>query len=273
VSARRTFEVIAFDGDDTLWHNERGYRESRDRFRAILADADIALDDAALEAAINDVEMRNLAFYGYGVPSFVLSLIEAAIGLSDGGITGRHIDEIIELARRMITADVELFPGVLPTVRALSREYPLMLITKGDLLHQRSKLSRSGLERHFRFVEVVSHKTPEVYEAILVRHGIEPSRFLMVGNSMRSDVLPVVEVGGWAVHVPAALTWSHEHAHPSDAARHRFFERASLEGLAPFVRALAMRLKRTHVKVRGKRTPKTIPRRVSRRPIGRRRSP
>jgi putative hydrolase of the HAD superfamily len=272
VSTRRTFEVIAFDGDDTLWHNERGYRESRDAFQTILADAGIILDDEALEAAINDVEMRNLAFYGYGVPSFVLSLIEAAIGLSEGGITGHHIDEIIELARRMITADVELFPGVLPTLRALSREYPLMLITKGDLLHQRSKLSRSGLERHFRFVEVVSHKTPEVYQAILTRHGIQPSRFLMVGNSMRSDVLPVVEVGGWAVHVPAALSWSHEHAQPTDSARHRFFERTSLEGLAPFVRALAMRLERTNVKVRGKRSRKTVPRRVRRGPAARRRS-
>jgi putative hydrolase of the HAD superfamily len=135
----------------------------------------------------------------------------------------------------MITADIELFPGAATALASLAASYPLMLITKGDLLHQRSKLDRSGLQEHFRYVEVVSHKTPEVYSAILSRYGVEPARFLMVGNSLRSDVLPVVDIGGWAVHVPAALTWSHEHADPSEQARQRYFERPSLDGLTDLI--------------------------------------
>jgi putative hydrolase of the HAD superfamily len=114
-----------------------------------------------------------------------------------------------------------------------------MLNTKGDLLHQRSKLERSGLQPHFRFVEVVSHKTADVYAAILARYGVEPSRFLMVGNSLRSDVLPVIDLGGWAVYIPAALTWSHEHADPAVEARRRFVQHASLDGLPALVETFA----------------------------------
>ena len=220
----RAFDLIAFDADDTLWHNERAYRDSRQRFREILATAGIILTEDEVEAHINESEVRNLSLYGYGVSNFVLSLIETAIGLSDGRIPARHIEEIIDLARRMITSDVELFPYVEPTLRALARRYPLMLITKGDLLHQRSKLARSGLEPYFQFVEVVSHKTPEVYSAILARHGVEPSRFLMIGNSLRSDILPVLAIGGQAVHVPYAITWVHEHADVPPDQQGRYYE-------------------------------------------------
>jgi putative hydrolase of the HAD superfamily len=231
----RAFDLIAFDADDTLWHNERAYRDSRQRFREILAAAGIVLTEDEVEAHINESEVRNLSLYGYGVSNFVLSLIETAIGLSDGRIPARHIEEIIDLARRMITSEVELFPYAESTLRALARRYPLMLITKGDLLHQRSKLTRSGLEQYFQFVEVVSHKTPEVYAAILARHRVEPTRFLMIGNSLRSDILPVVEIGGRAVHIPAELTWTHEHADPTSAMRRRYLERESLEHIAVFV--------------------------------------
>jgi putative hydrolase of the HAD superfamily len=234
----RAFDLIAFDADDTLWHNERAYRDSRVRFREILAAADIILTDDEVEAHINETEVRNLSFYGYGVSNFVLSLIETAIGLSDGRIPGRHIEEIIALARRMITSEIELFPFVEPTLRTLARRYPLMLITKGDLLHQRSKLTRSGLERYFQSVEVVSHKTPEVYAAILARHRINPSRFLMIGNSLRSDILPVVKIGGAAVHIPAELSWTHEHADPPTSVRRRYHERESLEKFPAFVEEL-----------------------------------
>lgn len=239
---RPAFDLIAFDADDTLWHNERGYRDSRIRFGAILTAAGIVLTEDEVEAHINEIEVRNLSFYGYGVTNFVLSLIETAIGLSKGHIRGHHIEEIIGLARIMITSEIELFPYVTSTVKTLAGRYPLMVITKGDLLHQRSKLTRSGLEQYFQFVEVVSHKTPEVYAAILTRHKVEPARFLMVGNSLRSDILPVVKIGGQAVHVPAALTWTHEHANPTKHVRTRYQERENLKGFVAFVEEFGGRL-------------------------------
>ena len=140
----------------------------------------------------------------------MLSLIETAIRLTGGRVAGRDIAELLAVAKSMLTSEVELFDGAREALEALSGEYPLALITKGDLLHQRSKLERSGLGPHFRHVEVVSHKTPDVYREILERLGVEPSRFLMVGNSPRSDILPVLGLGGSAVYVPAPLSWSHE---------------------------------------------------------------
>jgi putative hydrolase of the HAD superfamily len=222
-------DLIAFDGDDTLWHNERSYRGARDRFRELLAGAGVVLSADEIEAQVNQTELANLEIYGYGVSSFVLSLVETAIGLTDGRITGADLRGIVELAKQMLTEEIELFPGVRELLTTLAASYPLMLITKGDLLHQTSKLERSGLRDCFRFVEVVSHKTPEVYSAILSRHGIDPNRFLMIGNALRSDVLPVVDAGGWAVHIPAAMSWAHEHADMPPHARGRYFEVAALE--------------------------------------------
>jgi len=234
--AARRFDLIAFDGDDTLWHNERSYRDARERFRQLLASAGIDLDEAAVEESVNRTELANLEYFGYGVSSFALSLIETAVDLTGGRITGRDLRELVALAREMVSEEMELFEGARETLAGLSGSYPLMLITKGDLLHQTSKLERSGLRPYFSFVEVVSRKTPDVYRAILDRHGVDPDRFLMVGNSLRSDVLPVLELGGWAVHVPAALSWSHEHAdRPEDA--ERFFEVAALSGVPPLIRS------------------------------------
>jgi|SRR5438046_2254121 len=235
---RRAFDLIAFDGDDTLWHNERGYRDGRDRFRRLLASAGVVLDEVEIDEVVNRTELANLTYYGYGVSSFVLSLIETAIDLTSGRIAGSQLSDLIDLAKEMLTAEIELFASAREAVAALGASYPLMLVTKGDLLHQRSKLQRSGLEDHFRFVEVVSHKTPAVYSSILARHGVDPARFLMVGNSLRSDVLPVIEAGGWAVYVPAALSWSHEHADAPAYATSRYFELTTLEGLAGLVRML-----------------------------------
>ena len=234
---RQAFDLIAFDADDTLWHNERSYREGRERFCRLLAGAGVVLSEEAIEAAINRTELTNLEYYGYGVSSFVLSLIETAIDLTDGRIGGADLRGIIVLARHMLTEEVELFAGVRAVLTTLAASYPLMLITKGDLLHQTSKLERSGLRDCFRYVEVVSRKTPGVYAAILARHGVVPDRFLMVGNSLRSDVLPVIEAGGWAVHVPAALSWSHEHADVPAHAEPRCFEVTRLERLCELIEA------------------------------------
>ena len=234
---RGAFDLIAFDADDTLWHNERSYREGRARFGRLLAGAGVVLTEEEIEAAINRTEVANLEYYGYGVSSFVLSLIETAIELTDGRIGGADLRGIIELARHMLTEEVELFAGVREVLTGLAASYPLMLITKGDLLHQTSKLERSGLRDCFRYVEVVSHKTADVYSAILARHRVAPDRFLMIGNSLRSDVLPAVEAGGWAVHVPATLSWSHEHADVPAHAKPRCFEVTRLERLCELIEA------------------------------------
>jgi putative hydrolase of the HAD superfamily len=234
-------DLIAFDGDDTLWHNERSFLDARERFRQMLANAGVTLGEEEIEAHVSRTEVANLEFYGYGVSSFVLSLIETAIDLTGGRIAGSDLRAAIELAKRMLTEEIELFPAVRETVRRLARSWPLMLITKGDLLHQTSKIERSGLRRSFRYLEVVSHKTRDVYAEILARHGVAPDRFLMIGNSLRSDVLPVVEAGGWAVHIPAALSWAHEHADVPPRARGRYFEIAALDRLPDVIDALARR--------------------------------
>jgi putative hydrolase of the HAD superfamily len=234
----RLLDLIAFDGDDTLWHNERSYRDARERFRRLLASAGVDLTEEEIEAQVNQTEIDNIQYYGYGVSSFVLSLIETAIGLTSGRVSGGDVRGLIDLAKQMLTEEVELFAGARETVTTLAERYPLMLITKGDLLHQTSKLERSGLRPYFSHVEVVSHKTPDVYAALLSRHRIDPARFLMVGNSLRSDVLPVIEVGGRAVYVPAALSWVHEHADVPETASRRLVELNGLDALAEFVESL-----------------------------------
>lgn len=237
----RPFDLIAFDGDDTLWHNERSYRDARQRFHALLARAGVAVGTDAINQRINRLELANLEHFGYGVSGFTLSLIETVVELSGHRLAGDDVREVLAIARNMLTQEIELFPGVAETLVALSASYPLMLITKGDLLHQTSKLERSGLRDYFAHVEVVSHKTPDVYRRILARYGVEPGRFLMIGNSLRSDVLPVVEAGGLAVYVPAELTWEHEHADAPDGGHERFFEVPTLTSLTSLVASLEQR--------------------------------
>jgi putative hydrolase of the HAD superfamily len=233
------FDVIAFDADDTLWHNERSYRDGRDRFCRVLATAGVTLDAEAVEAHVNRTELANLPYYGYGVSSFTLSLMETAIELSGGRITGAALREILELAKGMLTETIELFPHTETILTELADQYPLMLITKGDLLHQTSKLERSGLRACFRYVEIVSHKTTDVYAEILTRRGVDAARFLMVGNSLRSDILPIVELGGRAVHVPAALSWAHEDATVPPAFESRYVRAAALDELPAVIARLA----------------------------------
>jgi putative hydrolase of the HAD superfamily len=235
----RPFDLIAFDGDDTLWHNERSYKTAKEHFRRLLADTGVVLTEEQTEALVNSTEVQNVRYYGYGVSSFVLSLIETAIQATGGRIRSTDLRELIDLAKRMLTEDVELFEGAREAVETLAPRYPLIVITKGDLLHQTSKADRSGLRDRFRAIEVVSVKTPPVYAAILDRHHVDPARFLMVGNSIRSDVVPVLELGGWAAHVPAELSWSHEDGEVPGSARHRYFELASLHALPALVESLA----------------------------------
>lgn len=220
---------IGFDADDTLWENERLYREARRRFDSILSA--YGVDLAAANRRVDQIEVQNLAWYGYGAMSFGLSLIEAAVDLTRGEIAGIEISQVIQLTKDMLTAEVELMEGAEQALAALAAEHPLLLITKGEPNHQRSKVERSGLRSHFQHVEIVHEKTAATYAEILARHAAEPANFLMVGNSLKSDVLPVVSLGGWAVHIPSELTWEHEVAEIPADLRARVFEIETLAEL------------------------------------------
>ena len=235
-------ELIGFDADDTLWHNERSYRDARARFFRLLSDHGVELDATEIDAHVHRIEIANIQYYGYGVSSFAMSLLEAAMDLTEGRISGHELRPVLTLAKEMLSEDVELFGGVPGVVTSLASRYPLMLITKGQLLHQTSKLDRSGLRESFRFVEVVSHKTPDVYASILGRHEVNPARFLMVGNSLRSDILPVLEIGGWAAHIPADLSWAHEDADLPEGPMDRHFDLASIESLPDVVATIEQAL-------------------------------
>jgi len=201
------FDTIAFDADDTLWHNERLYVNAQAKFKQLLAHYH---NPEWIDERLYQTEMRNLDHFGYGIKAFALSMIETALELTEGRISGSDIQTIINLAREMLTADVELLEHVADTIPSMAATYPLMLITKGDLRDQEMKIARSGLAAHFRYVEIVSDKTRDNYEVLLRRYGIAPDRFLMVGNSLRSDILPVLALGASAVYVPYRLTWAHE---------------------------------------------------------------
>jgi putative hydrolase of the HAD superfamily len=201
------FDIIAFDADDTLWHNERLYSKAQDKLAGILAGYDV---NEKVREELYAREVQNIPIYGYGIKSFALSMIELSIELTKGNLQAKDVAKIIDIAKEMLTAEVDLFEHAQSTVGELSKSFDLMVITKGDLLDQELKLKRSGIDEHFRCVEIVSEKTHEVYSSILSKYRIEPKRFLMVGNSLKSDILPVVQAGGHAVFVPYDLTWAHE---------------------------------------------------------------
>ena len=201
------FDLIAFDADDTLWHNEVLYTEAQDKLTRLLSSY---ADGETVDQRLYQTEMSNLKHYGYGIKSFTLSMIEAAVELTSGEIRGAEILQIVGFAKEMLTSQVLLLEHAEETVCELARSYELMVITKGDLLDQQSKLSRSGLGDCFRYVEVVSQKTQGTYESLLARYRIESQRFLMVGNSLKSDILPVLTLGGQAVYIPYHTTWAHE---------------------------------------------------------------
>ena len=202
--------VIAFDGDDTLWHNETIFSMTQDRFRALIG-AHVDLPGSAIDARLVETERQNLATYGYGIKGFVLSMVETAIAITDGRIPARDIEAILGFGRSMLAHPVQLIEGareVLETLR--DRDHELWLLTKGDLFDQESKLARSALSPFFDRVEIVSEKDESTYLRLLERHGVVPDEFAMVGNSIRSDVLPVLAIGGRAFHVPYEITWAHE---------------------------------------------------------------
>lgn len=199
--------IIALDADDTLWHNMQLFMTVETRFQEMLADHG---EPEEIAGRLFETETRNLEHFGYGVKGFTLSMIETAIELSDGAVTAREIAAIVEMGREMVHSPIELLDFVEPTIRRLASSHELMLLSKGDLFDQESKLARSGLGDYFRHVEIVSRKTPEVYADVLRRYDLAPEQFVMVGDSLRSDVLPVLEIGARAIHVPFPIIWAHE---------------------------------------------------------------
>src|SRR5262245_15876792 len=219
------FDIIAFDADDTLWHNEPLYRGAQHQVLDVLAHY---LDRDWIERQMHETEIRNLEHYGYGIKGFTLSMSETAIELTEGRISGAEIGQIIELTREMFKAPVELLDGVEETIKKLASSHDLMLITKGDLFEQQAKIARSGLADHFSRIEIVPVKISETYQSIAAKHMSNPHHFLMFGNSMRSDILPVIEMGGRAIHIPYETTWEHEIVPEKELADREFIRLAHI---------------------------------------------
>lgn len=207
MSTYKNIKVIAFDADDTLWVNETYYREAEKKFAKLLTKYET---ENKLDQELFMTEMNNLHLYGYGIKSFVLSMIESALLVSNQKVKSEVIKQIIEIGKEMLQKPLELLEGVEETLMALKPNYRLILATKGDLLDQERKLEKSGLIKYFHHIEILSDKKPDNYEKLLSHLDIPSSKFLMVGNSLKSDVLPLLEIGARAIHIPYHTTWAHE---------------------------------------------------------------
>lgn len=226
--------LIGFDADDTLWQNETFFRLTQARVESLL---DGHADPAHLHDRLLAAERRNLGHYGFGVKGFVLSMIETAIEVTEGRVPAAVIAEILAAGREMLEHPIELLPHARKAVEWAARDHRVVLITKGDLLDQERKLAQSGLGDLFHAVEIVSDKRAEVYRRLFARHGTDPGQAMMIGNSLKSDVLPVIEAGGFGVHVPHALTWALEHAEAPQG-HARFFAIPNLAALPSLLAGL-----------------------------------
>ena len=227
----RPVTVLGFDADDTLWQNEQFYRLTEAQFARLLGD--YAEGDHVTERLLA-AERRNLAHYGYGIKGFTLSMIETALEITEGRVPTRVIGEILEIGRALLSHPVECMPHARAVLEALRGQYYLVLITKGDLFDQERKLAQSGLGDFFDAVEIVSEKTAVTYRRVFARVGDGPDRAAMIGNSLKSDVVPAIAAGAWGIFVPHDLTWVLERVDkPSEAPRFR--EIADLEALLPLL--------------------------------------
>ena len=217
----RNVKVVAFDADDTLWVNEPIFKKAHQDFAEIVSQW-IGFDE--IPAELYKTEVRNIPIYGFGIKGFILSMIETSIRVSQGEISAAQIGDIIGIGKGMQRHPVELLPEVEDTLETLSARYRLIVATKGDLIEQQRKLRESNLEKYFHHVEVMSDKTPDYYRKLIKHLDIETEDFLMIGNSIRSDILPVLEIGGHAIHVPYHLNWIHEQVDDFDTNRPRFME-------------------------------------------------
>jgi putative hydrolase of the HAD superfamily len=202
-------EIVGIDGDDTLWHSEGHFHVTEQAYVELLAPW---VDARTASAALLEAERRNLAVFGYGVKGFTLSMIETALTLTEYRIDGIHIERIISLGKELLSHPVELLDGVAETIATLGGDHRLVLITKGDLFHQESKVAASGVSELFERIEIVAEKDTQTYMRVIGAMGAPPGAFCMIGNSVRSDIAPVLEIGGAGVHVPYHVTWALEHA-------------------------------------------------------------
>lgn len=201
-------KVIAFDADDTLWVNEPYFQNTEQKFCALMEEY---LPQHTVSRELLKIEIANLALYGYGIKGYILSMIEAAIEVSDGTISTGAIDKIIGFGKELLNEPIELLENVEEVLEALKGKYRLVVATKGDLLDQERKLKKSGLSHYFHHIEIMSDKGEKDYLKLLRHLDIRPAEFMMIGNSLKSDIIPVISIGGHGVHVPYHTTWAHEH--------------------------------------------------------------
>lgn len=229
-----TISIVGLDADDTLWHNETIFRMTHDRFSALLAEF---ADNETVEARLAEVERRNIGIYGYGAKGFTLSMLETALAISDRQVSATTLDEILTAGREMMGHPIEPLPGVIDALAVLNNEVKLVLITKGDLFHQETKLAASGLGDYFEGVEIVSEKTADTYRKVFARYGEGPETALMAGNSVKSDILPALQAGAYAALIPYHLVWAHEAAE-APATHPRYRELATLADLPAWIAEL-----------------------------------
>ena len=230
-----SIRVVAFDGDDTLWHNETRFNLTQSALRDLLRRH---VPDADVDRHLAQTEMRNLSLYGYGVKAFTLSMLETAIQVTEGRIPTADLDVILGWGKKMLGEPTELLDGVEEALRDLNGRYELLLITKGDLFDQESKLARSGLAEMFSGVEILSEKNEGAYRSVLRRRLIDPGDFVMVGNSLRSDIAPVVAIGARGVHIPYPLTWHHEQVPEAKMPREGWYRLERISELGVLLDAL-----------------------------------
>jgi putative hydrolase of the HAD superfamily len=205
-------ELVGFDADDTLWRSEDYFQAAQAEFERILGQY-VDLADARVHDCLLETERRNVKLFGYGAKGMTLSMVETAIVATGERISARDLHRLVALGKEILAHPVELLPGVCEAVAQVAARYRLVLITKGDLFHQEAKIAASGLAGQFTRIEIVSEKDPPAYARVLRECGVPAAHFCMVGNSMRSDIEPVVRLGGWGVHVPYHLTWAYEAEH------------------------------------------------------------
>ena len=227
--------VIAFDADDTLWVNETYFREAEEKFASLLEDF---LPQHAIMKELYRTEITNLSLYGYGIKGFMLSMIETALRISGEKMPIALVEKIIQIGQEMLGKPVDLLPGVKEVLQSLQGKYRIVLATKGDLVDQERKLQKSGLEGFFHHIEIMSEKRASDYEKLIKHLDIQASEFLMIGNSLKSDILPILELGGYGIHVPFHTTWVHEQV-DHEVKHERFFTAAHLEEAAACIQSFA----------------------------------
>jgi putative hydrolase of the HAD superfamily len=226
-------KTIAFDADDTLWHNERIFLSAKEKYKKLLSNYH---DEDWIVERLDAAEMRNIKHFGYGIKGFTLSMVETAVELTEGRVKGSEIQEIVNFSREMLASPIEVLEGVEETVRTLSEDFHLMIITKGDLFDQETKLARSGLGDYFHDVEIVSQKNKKVYQRITEHYQINPKEFVMVGNSLKSDILPVLKIGSTAIHIPYETEWFHEMVSDEELEKMEFVKFSKINELLNWVK-------------------------------------